>query len=70
MEVGQNDGSYFVIIDDDGKGFDASQPVPGGHFGLQIMQARAKHIGGRVELQSEIGRGTRVTLIWPEETRG
>jgi two-component system nitrate/nitrite sensor histidine kinase NarX len=68
--VGHNDGNYSVVIEDDGKGFDTAQPTPGGHFGLQIMQARAKHIGGRVELQSEIGRGTRVTLIWSEETRG
>jgi two-component system nitrate/nitrite sensor histidine kinase NarX len=70
VQVGRNDGSYFVTIEDNGKGFDTSQPAPGGHFGLQIMQARAKHIGGRVELQSEIGRGTRVTLIWSEERRG
>ena len=67
MKVGRSNGNYFVTIEDDGKGLDISQPAPGGHFGLQIMQARAKHIGGRVELQSELGRGTRVTLIWPEE---
>ncbi|HQU37672.1 MAG TPA: ATP-binding protein, partial [Anaerolineales bacterium] len=64
VQVGRHDENYFVTIEDDGKGFDASQPAPGGHFGLQIMQARAKHIGGRIKLQSEVGRGTRVTLTW------
>jgi signal transduction histidine kinase len=64
VQVGRNNGDYFVIIEDDGQGFDTSQPAPGGHFGLRIMQARAKHIGGRVEIQSMTGRGTRVTLVW------
>lgn len=64
VHVGRNDENYFVTIADDGKGFDTSQPAPSGHFGLQIMQARAKHIGGRIEFQSEVGRGTRVTLTW------
>jgi len=64
VHVGRNDENYFVTIADDGKGFDTSQPAPSGHFGLQIMQARAKHIGGRIEFQSKVGRGTRVTLTW------
>lgn len=64
VEVGRTDAEYFVTVHDDGMGFDTSQSAPGGHFGLQIMQARAKHIGGRVELESTPGHGTRVTLIW------
>ena len=65
VQVGESDGHYFVAIEDDGKGFDASQPEPNGHFGLKIMQARAAHIGGRVEVESKPGRGTRVMLTWP-----
>ena len=64
VQVGRNNADYFVTVEDDGQGFDASQPAPGGHFGLRIMQARAKHIGGTVEIQSMPGRGTRVTLVW------
>jgi nitrate/nitrite-specific signal transduction histidine kinase len=67
VQVGQNNGNYFVIVEDDGNGFDTSQPAPGGHFGLQIMQARAKHIGGEISLQSTLGSGTRVTLTWQME---
>ena len=62
--LGQKNGHYFIAIEDDGKGFDTSQPEPSGHFGLQIMQARAAHIGGRAEIESMPGRGTRVTLMW------
>ena len=67
VQVGQSDENYFVVIEDDGQGFDTAQPAPGGHFGLQIMQARAKHIGGKVSIQSALGSGTRVTLTWQVE---
>lgn len=69
VQVGRSDDNYFVTVEDDGNGFDTSQPVPSGHFGLQIMQARAKHIGGTVELQSTPGSGTRITLMWSVEER-
>lgn len=62
--LGQNNGHYFIAIEDDGKGFDMSQPEPSGHFGLRVMKARATHIGGRAEIESTLGRGTRVTLTW------
>ncbi|MEW6085715.1 MAG: type IV pili methyl-accepting chemotaxis transducer N-terminal domain-containing protein [Chloroflexota bacterium] len=65
VQVGQNDGNYFVVIEDDGQGFDTSQPAPDGHFGLQIMQARAKHIGGGIEVQSAPRNGTRIKVTWP-----
>ncbi len=65
VQVGRSDGNYFVTIEDNGQGFDTTQPAPGGHFGLQIMQARAKHIGGMIELQSISGHGTRIMLMWP-----
>jgi nitrate/nitrite-specific signal transduction histidine kinase len=67
VKVGRGDQNYFVTVEDDGNGFDTSQPAPDGHFGLQIMQARAKHIGGEIEVQSAPESGTRVTLRWAVE---
>lgn len=69
VRLGRADDHYFVVVEDDGKGFDVSQPEPKGHFGLQIMQARAEHIGGSIELQSVPGCGTRVMLAWPLEVK-
>lgn len=69
VQMGQDDNRCFVAIEDDGKGFDISRPEPQGHFGLQIMRARAEHIGGRVEIRSAPGRGTRVRLAWPLEAQ-
>lgn len=66
VQVGRTHDEYHVIVEDDGDGFDPSQPAPSGHFGLQIMQARASHIGGRIDLWSAPNQGTRVSLFWPE----
>ena len=70
VRIGQVDGHYSLTVEDDGKGFDTSQPEPTGHFGLQIMQTRAAHIGGRVQIDSKPEKGTRVLLTWPMETNG
>ncbi len=67
VQVGRNNGNYFVTVEDDGNGFDTSQPAPGEHFGLQIMQARAKHISGEIKVQSAPGSGTCITLTWQAE---
>jgi signal transduction histidine kinase len=69
LQVGRNGDDYFVTIEDDGQGFDASQPAASGHFGLRIMQARARHMGGSIELHSTPGGGTRITLMWPLEAK-
>lgn len=67
VQVGRSNENYFVTVEDDGIGFDTTQPAPGGHFGLQIMQARAKHIGGEIEVQSAPESGTCITLRWAVE---
>lgn len=65
--AGRRGEENFVAVEDHGRGFDSSQPAPNGHFGLQIMRARAEHIGGRIEIQSALEQGTRVTLWWQAE---
>jgi len=52
-----------VEIEDDGTGFDIARPSPDdedrGH-GLQNMKTRAFDLGGRLEITTEPGRGTRL----------
>ncbi|HEX5809860.1 MAG TPA: type IV pili methyl-accepting chemotaxis transducer N-terminal domain-containing protein [Anaerolineales bacterium] len=69
VRAGRSEVDYYVTIEDNGQGFDMSQPVPGGHFGLRVMQARAAFIGGRIEFQSAPACGTRITLTWPLEAK-
>ena len=70
LQFSQNDGGYILKIEDDGDGFDSSQPSPNGHFGLQIMKARAQRVGGLLTVHSTPGHGTRVTLSFPAERAG
>ena len=67
VRLGRMNGHYFVMVEDDGRGFDPSAPEPSGHFGLRIMQARAAHIGGQIEIVSRRGEGTRLELRWLAE---
>jgi two-component system nitrate/nitrite sensor histidine kinase NarX len=61
-KTGETD--YQVLIEDDGIGFarQASNGTAGEHIGLKIMQERARRFGGKLEIESEPGEGTRVTL--------
>jgi two-component system nitrate/nitrite sensor histidine kinase NarX len=63
----RRDAIYRFTVSDDGRGFDA-QAVPdtaGAHIGLRIMRERAQRIGGQIEVHSQTGAGTVVTLILP-----
>lgn len=56
-----------LTISDDGQGFEI-QNAPGAaqeHFGLNIMRERAKQVGGRIEIRSIPGHGTRVVVSVP-----
>lgn len=50
-----------VLIEDNGQGFDATQTSQ--RTGQTSMQQRAEAIGGRLEVRSEPGHGTRLELI-------
>ncbi len=63
------DDRVRLVVQDDGRGFDpperAADLVHHGHLGLMTMQERAEIIGGRLEIRSHPGRGTRVGVIVP-----
>jgi signal transduction histidine kinase len=51
-----------LVISDDGVGFDVSRDPGPGHHGLATMAPRAAAIGGRFEVRSAPGTGTRVIV--------
>jgi len=55
--------SVDLRVNDDGRGFDASSTPPG-HLGLSIMGERARAIGARFRLSSQVGAGTRIHVHW------
>ena len=54
-----------ICICDDGRGFDPSHMSPE-HMGLGIMHERAEAIGATLMIDSEIGHGTRIALLWQD----
>jgi signal transduction histidine kinase len=61
-----------LIISDNGVGFDPAKPRGVGHQGMVNMRARASSVGGRLDVQSEPGAGTRIIVEVPrrETTNG
>ena len=52
----------ILIIQDDGMGFDMKSDMSSGHFGLVGMRERAELAGGKLKIESEKGKGTKVVL--------
>ncbi len=58
----QTDYYTALFILDDGQGFDTSAGVAG--FGLRNMRERAANMGAEFGIKSQIGKGTRIRLLW------
>lgn len=63
IDLLQSNSHLELSIADNGTGFDLNV-IPPGHFGLKIMRERADSITGQLKVESEIGRGTIIKLIW------
>ena len=71
LTLERKDGFYEVTIQDDGHGM-AAAPGSGagfraqpGHFGMSIMEERAKRLGGKIMVGAAAGQGTMVRLSFP-----
>ena len=54
-----------ISVADDGNGMDMTFQAQDDHYGIAIMHERAKEFHGRLEIQSNLGPGTFVTLYLP-----
>lgn len=58
------EGDHIVVrINDDGAGFQSGQSTGG--YGLQNLRDRASQMGGKCEIDSSVGGGTRITFAIP-----
>ena len=58
---------HRITVSDNGKGFDPEKTMDGTHIGLRNVKERVEQMcGGKLILQSEIGKGTCITLLIPE----
>ncbi|MBK7317538.1 sensor histidine kinase [Candidatus Villigracilis affinis] len=58
----ESNGHTTLTIRDNGIGFDMRSKEPTGHFGLIGMRERAELAGGKLKIESEKGKGTKVVL--------
>jgi signal transduction histidine kinase len=56
-------GQMNMLIRDDGLGFNPATITPD-HLGIAIMRERASSIGASLMINSEIGTGTTIELVW------
>ena len=69
VSVRHSKSMLSITIDDDGKGFDPSgidlENREGGGMGMTFMHERMNYINGRLFVNSEPGKGTRIVLNIP-----
>ncbi len=63
----QTDGVVLTRIADDGIGFDAAAERTEEHRGLRNLASRATSVGGSLDIESAVGRGTTVLISVPVE---
>jgi two-component system sensor histidine kinase DegS len=54
-----------VSVDDNGKGFDYESILQGNSLGLKLIRERAEMLGGNFEVDSALGRGSRISFAVP-----
>jgi signal transduction histidine kinase len=65
IEVRDEPEETTIVIADNGVGFDPAAIAPGRHHGLSNLRERAVAAGGRLEIDSRPGTGTRLTVHLP-----
>jgi len=63
IDMGEN--SIKVTVDDNGKGFSTDTLKHGNSLGLNLIRDRVEMLGGTFELDSTVGKGSRITLAIP-----
>ncbi|MDH4101753.1 MAG: GAF domain-containing sensor histidine kinase [Thermoleophilia bacterium] len=67
VRITVDDGILAIEVADDGQGFDPGLEARTGwpRFGLQTMRERVQAVGGRFEIESKPGAGTRLKVTLP-----
>jgi PAS domain S-box-containing protein len=65
LKLVQNRGELILEVADDGKGFNEKKLLPHKSLGLLGLRERVAFIGGRMEILSAPGKGTKTTVTSP-----
>jgi two-component system sensor histidine kinase DegS len=65
IQMDMGDTNIRLSMDDNGKGLDTDQLEKEPNLGLKLIKDRAEMLGGKFELDSAPGKGTRVSISIP-----
>ena len=66
IQLSSYEGEVFLTVEDDGNGFDPALVKQKEHgIGLNSLRSRIEYLGGSVDIDSEIGEGTSISVSIP-----
>ena len=65
LAIAEQDSQINAKIRDNGRGFDPGEAVAAGHYGLLGLRERARLAGGELDITSEPGTGTTLSMTLP-----
>jgi signal transduction histidine kinase len=65
VRISDVDNMVHIVVEDEGPGFDPSSEVGQDHVGMRLMKERAARVGGRIEIDSRPGSGTKLKAVLP-----
>ncbi len=64
----EKNDKYFIIVEDDGVGFDVNKVIGDNHLGFKNSRERLRHfVNGDLIIESEVNKGTVVTIVIPKQ---
>ncbi len=65
IQISKFENEIQIVVEDDGVGFDYEKELESSGLGLKSIQNRVDQLGGHMDVVSEIGKGTSVTINVP-----
>lgn len=62
LQCSQNDDTFLVTLEDNGKGFDTTSTVNVKGIGLGNVKSRVDYLNGKMEIESGINKGTTINI--------
>ncbi|MDX1479278.1 MAG: sensor histidine kinase [Saprospiraceae bacterium] len=65
IQINQADKELFLVVEDDGQGFDLTEADRSGGVGLASIRSRVRYLKGDLDISSNRGEGTTATIRVP-----
>jgi two-component system sensor histidine kinase DegS len=65
VQIEIDDASIKAVIDDNGKAFDVETALESSSMGLKVLKERVEMLGGFLDVESNLGKGSRITFQIP-----